>query len=85
MSAPSFPVLVDVIVVVVVRDVNSVTVDGTNYLVSVFDAPFERGLSLHTVTVTTLPDESVSVKTVDVEGGAVMTGSGPLIPSSGKT
>lgn len=84
-TAPSLPVLVEVIVVVVVREVNLVTVDGTNYLGSVFHAPFEIGLSLHTVTVTTLPDESVSVKTVDLEGGAVMTGSGPLIPLSGKT
>ena len=92
-GTPSEPVLVVVIVVVVVIVANSGIVEGTNYLapVSNLKENSKRGKEnegFYTVILTRFPAESVSVRTVDVEGGAVIVGvgsAGPLMPLFGKT
>jgi hypothetical protein len=92
MGTPSEPVLVVVIVVVVVTVANSGIVEGTNYLASVSNLKenSKRGKEnegFYTVILTRFPAESVSVRTVDVEGGAVIVGvgsAGPSMPLFGK-
>jgi hypothetical protein len=88
MGTPPEPVLVVVIVVVVVTVANSGIVEGTNYLASVSNLKenSKRGKEnegFYTVILTRFPAESVSVRTVDVEGGAVIVEGGAVIVGVG--